>query len=43
MINLVWILTGVLLFGGMIAGGISLYLKRRKEKMELDKENEFRI
>jgi LPXTG-motif cell wall-anchored protein len=44
MMNLVWALTGVLLFGGMIAGGISLYLKRRKEeKMELDKSNEFRI
>ncbi len=44
MINMVWALTGVLLFGGMIAGGISLYLKRRQEeKLEFDKSNEFRI
>ena len=26
-----WIVTGVILFGGMTAAGISLYLKRRKE------------
>ena len=26
-----WIVTGVILFGGMTAAGISLYIKRRKE------------
>ena len=44
MINLEWIVTGVVLFGAMIAGGVSLYVKRRREqKLELDKSNEFRI
>lgn len=44
MMNLEWIVTGVVLFGAMIAGGISLYVKRRKEqKLEFDKSNEFRI
>jgi len=26
-----WIVTGVILLGGMAAAGISLYIKRRKE------------
>lgn len=26
-----WIVTGVILFGGMTAAGISLYIKRRRE------------
>jgi len=26
-----WIVTGVILFGGMAAAGISLYIKRRRE------------
>ncbi len=26
-----WVITGIILFGGMAAAGISLYLKRRKE------------
>jgi len=26
-----WIVTGVILLGGMAAGGISLYIKRRRE------------
>jgi len=29
--NVEWLVTGVFLFGGMIAAAISLYLKRRKE------------
>jgi len=29
--NPAWIVTGIILLGGMMAGGISLYLKRRKE------------
>lgn len=29
--NPAWIITGIILFGGMMAGGISLYIKRRKE------------
>ncbi len=29
--NPAWIVTGIILFGGMAAAGISLYLKRRKE------------
>ena len=30
-----WIVTGVILLGGMAAGGISLYIKRRKEAQEI--------
>jgi hypothetical protein len=26
-----WVVTGIILFGGMAAAGLSLYLKRRKE------------
>ena len=29
--NLEWIVTGVILFGGMTAAGISLWIKRRRE------------
>jgi LPXTG-motif cell wall-anchored protein len=29
--NPAWIVTGIILLGGMMAGGISIYLKRRKE------------
>lgn len=44
MISLEWVVTGILLFGGMIAGGVSLYVKRkREEKIVFDKANEFRI
>ena len=44
MISLEWVVTGVLLFGGMIVGGVSLYVRRnREEKMTFDKTNEFRI
>ena len=25
-----WIVTGIILLGGMLAGGISLYIKRRR-------------
>lgn len=31
-----WVVTGVILFGGMTAAGISLYLKRRKESLISD-------
>ena len=30
-----WIVTGVILLGGMAAGGISLYIKRRREAQAL--------
>lgn len=44
MISLEWVVTGFLLFGAMIAGGVSLYVKRKKEeKLAFDKTNEFRI
>lgn len=44
MISLEWVVTGALLFGAMIAGGVSLYVKRkREEKVAFDKANEFRI
>lgn len=33
--SLEWIITGVILLGGMTAAGISLYLKRRKEAQEI--------
>ena len=26
-----WVVTGIILLGAMLAGGISLYIKRRKE------------
>ncbi len=29
--SLEWIVTGIILLGGMAAAGISLYIKRRKE------------
>jgi LPXTG-motif cell wall-anchored protein len=29
--NVEWTVTGIILLGGMTAGGISLYLKKRKE------------
>lgn len=29
--NLAWIVTGAILFGAMVAGSISLYIKRRRE------------
>jgi len=42
--NLEWIVTGIVLFGAMIAGGISLYVKRRKaQNMSLDKSDDLRI
>ena len=34
--NPAWIITGIILFGGMAAAGISLYLKRRKESQVFD-------
>jgi len=42
--NLEWIVTGFVLFGAMIAGGISLYIKRRKEQnLSLDNSDDLRI
>ena len=42
--NLEWIVTGIVLFGAMIAGGISLYIKRRTEQnMSLDNPDDLRI
>ncbi|MGI0083107.1 MAG: hypothetical protein ACREAG_07395 [Nitrosopumilaceae archaeon] len=39
--SLEWIVTGVILLGGMTAAGISLWIKRRKETQEiLDLESE---
>jgi LPXTG-motif cell wall-anchored protein len=29
-----WVVTGIILLGGMAAGGISVYLKRRKENFD---------
>lgn len=31
-----WIVTGIILLGGMTAAGISLYIKRRKEAQATD-------
>ena len=33
--NLEWIVTGMILFGGMTAAGISLWIKRRREAQEI--------
>lgn len=34
--NTEWVVTGIILLVGMTAGGISLYLKRRKETQIFD-------
>lgn len=34
--NLEWVVTGIILLGGMTAGGISLYLKRRNATQIFD-------
>ena len=34
--NPVWIVTGIILFGGMAAAGISLYVKKRRESESFD-------
>lgn len=31
MVSLIWIITGMILFGGMTAGAIRLWIKRRRE------------
>ena len=36
MVSLVWIITGVILFGAMIAGAIRLWIKRRREQLATD-------
>lgn len=28
-----WVITGIILLGGMAAGGVSMYLKRRRERI----------
>ena len=33
--NVEWIVTGIFLFGGMIAAAVSLYVKRRKESQDI--------
>jgi LPXTG-motif cell wall-anchored protein len=33
--NLEWVVTGIILLGAMLAGGISLYVKRRRESKEI--------
>ena len=33
--NLEWIVTGMILFGGMTAAGISLWIKRKREAQEI--------
>jgi hypothetical protein len=38
--NLQWVVTGIVLLGGMVAGGISLYLKRKRKKELADKPDE---
>ena len=37
-----WVVTGMILLGGMTAGGISLYLKRRRES-QIDSFEEFKL
>ena len=34
--NPAWIVTGIILFGGMAAAGVSLYLRRRRESQVFD-------
>jgi len=36
MVSLIWVITGVILFGAMIAGAIRIWLKKRRENMEKD-------
>ena len=33
--SLEWIIVGIILLGGMTAGGISLWIKRRKDAQEI--------
>ncbi len=41
--NAEWVVTGIILLGGMAAGGISLYLKRRKETIISDSFEDTKI
>lgn len=36
-----WIVTGIILLGGMTAAGISLYIKRRREAQATDSFTDF--
>jgi len=36
MVSLIWIITGVILFGAMIGGAIRLWIKRRREPLATD-------
>lgn len=38
-----WVVTGIIFLGGMAAGGISLYLKRRKETLISDSLEDAKI
>lgn len=37
--NVEWIITGIILLGAMLAGGISLYIKKRREAALSASEN----
>ena len=44
MMNIGWVVTGMILLGAMTAGAVSLYLKRRKEQnLSLDKSDDLKI
>ncbi|MGQ0772187.1 MAG: hypothetical protein ACT4NT_05395 [Nitrososphaerota archaeon] len=38
--NVEWVVTGIILLGGMATGGTSLYLKRKKEARISDSSGE---
>jgi hypothetical protein len=41
--NLEWVVTGIILLGGMTAGGISLYIKRRNTTRIFDSFEDTKI
>ena len=44
MMNIGWVVTGMILLGAMTACAVSLYLKRRKEQnLSLDKSDDLHI
>ena len=44
MMNIGWVVTGMILLGAMTACGVRLYLKRRKEQnLSLDKYDDLKI
>lgn len=40
--SLEWIITGIILLGGMLTGGVSLYIKRKKASKTDSVETEIR-